>query len=231
VRRSGFVRRAALATMVLVTAWSVWAWAQPKHPAGAPAVAEKAAEAPEAEEAGPRAINWTEFGGETPPFIAMVINFAILAGAYYALGKKPIAEGLKSRRDTIARDIEEAQRMRAEADARAKSYLAKLEHLEEEMRVARDSLVHAGEAEHERIVKEAEAKAERMRKDAEFLVEQELKQIRGDLWREAVETAVRSAEELLKVRVTSADQERLAEDYLSDLGKFKAPATSNRPPA
>ena len=123
--------------------------------------------------------------------------------------------------------------MRAEADARgAKSDLAKLEHLEEEMRVARDSLVHAGEAEHERIVKEAEAKAERMPKRREsFSWSRELKQIRGDLWREAVEAAVRSAEELLKVRVTSADQERLAEDYLSDLGKFKAPVTSNRPPA
>jgi F-type H+-transporting ATPase subunit b len=69
---------------------------------------------------------------------------------------------------------------------------------------------------------DAEAKAERMRKDAEFLVEQELKQIRQDLWRDTVEAAVGAAEELLKKRVTPADQERMAEDYLADLGGKKS---------
>jgi F-type H+-transporting ATPase subunit b len=73
-------------------------------------------------------------------------------------------------------------------------------------------------------VVEAEAKAERRRKDAEFQVEQELKQIRQDLWKETVEAAVGAAEELLKKRVTMADQERMAEDYLADLGGKKATA-------
>jgi F-type H+-transporting ATPase subunit b len=108
--------------------------------------------------------------------------------------------------------------MKHEAEARARVYQGKLETLEAELRNARDSLLGAGEAEKERIVREAEAKAERMQRDAEFLVEQELKQIRGDLWRETVEAAVLAAEDLLKKRVTPADQERLAEDYLADLG-------------
>jgi F0F1-type ATP synthase membrane subunit b/b' len=69
-----------------------------------------------------------------------------------------------------------------------------------------------------------------MRKDAKFLVEQELKQIRGDLWREAVDMAVRAAEDLLKLRVTPADQERLAEEYLADLGT-RSKAAEGRSPA
>src|SRR5262245_29701042 len=108
--------------------------------------------------------------------------------------------------------------MRLEAEARAKVYQAKLEKLEEEVRTAREGLVRAGEAERDRIVSEAEAKAERMRKDAEFLVAQELKQIRQDLLKDTVEAAVTAAEELLRKRVSPADQERLAEDYLADLG-------------
>ena len=246
MKRTALVRRTALSAMALVTAWSIWAWAQPMppppHPGGAPrpphhmvkpvhepegaAEAKEGAEAEEGE--GPAPMTWTEFGGKTPPYAAMLINFAVLVAAYYLLGKKGVTEGLKSRRDTIAKDIEEAQRMKHEAEARAKVYLDKLAKLEDEMRVARDSLVHAGEAEQERIVKEAEAKAERMRKDAEFLVEQELKQIRGDLMREAVETAVRAAEDLLKARVTPADHERLAEDYLADLGKSKTALAGGR---
>jgi F-type H+-transporting ATPase subunit b len=246
VKRTALVRRVALSAMALVTAWSIWAWAQPKppppHSGGAPKPSHhvvKAAHEPEetadnkdgaeAEEGeGPAPMSWTEFGGKTPPYVAMLINFAVLAAAYYVLSKKSVTEGLKSRRQTIAKDIEDAQRMKHEAEERAKVYLGKLARLEDEMRVARDSLVHAGEAEQERILKEAEAKAERMRKDAEFLVEQELKQLRGDLLREAVETAVRAAEDLLKARVTPADHERLAEDYLADLGKSKTAVTGGR---
>jgi F-type H+-transporting ATPase subunit b len=186
--------------MVLVSGWSLWARAEPEQ------------------REGPAPINWFEFGRETPPFIAMVVNFGILAAGYYLLGRKPIAAALQSRRDSIAKEIEEAQKMRKEAEARAKIYQAKLDTLEEEVRTAREALIRAGEAERDRIVAEAEAKAERMRKDAEFLVLQELKQIRIDLWRDTLDAAVTAAEELLRQRVTQADQERLAEDYLADLG-------------
>jgi F-type H+-transporting ATPase subunit b len=221
-RRASWGRRIALAAMLSVTAWSMASWVQSKPAAAAPREEGKPAadeaKPEQAEGEGPAPFNWTEFGGETPPFIAMLINFGILAGGYYLLGRKPIAAGLQARRDTISKEIEEATRMKHEAEARAKTYQSKLETLEDELKSARESLVRAGEAESERIVRDAEAKAERMRKDAEFLVEQEMKQIRGDLWRDTVEAAVLAAEELLKKRVTPADQERLAEDYLSDLG-------------
>jgi F0F1-type ATP synthase membrane subunit b/b' len=236
VRHATAARRLSLLAMATVTVWSLWVWAQPqpqplqKMRPGAGSVAAprrpvvaaeksgaaKEAEAPESEE--PKPFNWTDFGLETPPYIAMLINFGILAAGYYLLGKKSIADGLQARRDAIAKDIEEAQLMKHEAEERAKTYQAKLAVLEQEVVAAREALVRSGEAERDRIVKDAEAKAERMRKDAEFLVEQELKQIRLDLWRDAVDTAVVAAEELLKKRVTSADQERLAEDYLADLG-------------
>jgi F-type H+-transporting ATPase subunit b len=210
----------------------------PGHPGGlrptppTPAKQEGASE----EAAGfekPESPNWFEYGKRDehgqplPPYIAMVVNFGILIAGYYLLGKKPIAAALQSRRDNIAKDIEEAQRMRKEAEERAKIYQVKLARLEEEVKSAREALVRAGEAERDRLVTEAEAKAERMRKDAEFLVEQELKQIRQDLWRDTVEAAVSAAEDLLKKRVTPADQERLAEDYLADIGgKKDAPAAT-----
>jgi F0F1-type ATP synthase membrane subunit b/b' len=227
------IRKAALAAMLFVTvgavAWSLRASAEPRRHAaarveGTVATEEKGKEQA-AEEEGPASINWEDFSSATPPFIAMVINFGILAAGYYLLGRKPIAAALQSRRDTIAKDIEEAQRMRAEAEERAKIYQAKLEKLEEEVELAREGLVKAGEAERDRLLLEAEAKAERLRRDTEFLVEQELKQVRVDLLRETVEAAVAAAEQLLRSRVTAADQERIADDYLADLGAKKPPVT------
>lgn len=166
----------------------------------------------------PKPINWTDFSNhEQPPLAFMVLNFVVLMGIYYKYGKGPISEGLKNRRATIAREIEEAQRMRKEAEARALVYQEKLSHLEAELKETRENMKAAGVAERDRIVREAEEKAARMEKDATFLVEQELKQLRAELTREAVEAAVVAAEELLKKRITSSDQERLAEDYLSQL--------------
>jgi F-type H+-transporting ATPase subunit b len=221
-------RRILLALMLAVTAWGTWAFAQghgnghgpvaEPPPPGGHLVETPGKEGAGKEEEAPAPINWTQFGTETPPYIAMLVNFGILVAGYYLLGRKPIAAGLQSRRDRIAQEIEDAQKMRREAEARAKLYQGKLEKLEDEVRIAREGLVRAGEAERDRIVLEAEAKGERMRKDAQFLVEQELKQIRLDLQRETVEAAITAAEELLKKRVTMADHERLAEDYLSDLG-------------
>jgi F0F1-type ATP synthase membrane subunit b/b' len=205
-------RRIAFGAIVLVSAWSLWAWAEPKPVRHAEV--EKVAAGDEE----PAPINWFEFGRGSPPFIAAIVNFGILAAGFYLLGKKPIAAGLQHRRDAIAKEIEDAQRMKREAEARAKTYQAKLEKLEEEVRAVREALIRTGEAERDRLVAEAEAKAQRMRKDAEFLVLQETKQFQQDLVRDTLHAALAAAEDLLKRGVTQGDQERLAEDYLADLG-------------
>lgn len=179
-------------------------------------------------------INWFSFGEKTTPYIALLINFAILMAIYVKIGKKPIAEALKNRRASVAKEIEEAQRMRREAEERAKQYQAKLATLEQELDTTRQALIEAGKGERDRIVKEAEEKAERMKRDAQFLVEQEIKQLRIDLMKETIEAAVTAAESLLKERVTQADHDRLAEDFLAQLPGRKsavpAPGAMSAPP-
>jgi F-type H+-transporting ATPase subunit b len=171
---------------------------------------------PEEEE--PGAINWFDFSNkEQPPYAALLLNFGLLAFGYYYFGKKPLGQALKNQRDSIAKQIEEAQRMKHEAEDRAKQYQAKLRDLEVELASTRRALEEAGKGERDRIVEEAEEKAVRMQKDAAFLLDQEMKQMRLDLQREAVEAALLKAEELLTTRVTQADQERLAEEFLTSL--------------
>src|SRR5262249_49526490 len=59
---------------------------------------------------GPPDINLFDFSDkERPAYIAMLLNFGILAALYYTLGKKPVTEGLKQRRITIGKEIEEAR--------------------------------------------------------------------------------------------------------------------------
>jgi F-type H+-transporting ATPase subunit b len=168
--------------------------------------------------------NFADFSNkEVTPYAALLINFAILATLYYMMGKKGVAEGLKKRKEGISKEIEEAQRMLKEAEERAKTYQAKLKNLESELTNAKKALEEAGKGERDRIVREAEEKAERMKRDANFLVDQELKQMRVDLTREAIELAMTSAEEMLRQKATVEDHNRLADDFLRDLDKA-APA-------
>jgi F0F1-type ATP synthase membrane subunit b/b' len=183
-------------------------------------------EAKEHESDEPADMNIADFGNDKqPPYLAALINFGLLMGLYYAVGKKPLAEGLKNRKANIVKEIEEAQRMKREAEARAKQYQSKLAGLEDELAATRAALQESGKADRERIVKEAEEKAARMEKDTTFLLEQEVKQMRLDLQRETVDIAIAAAEELLKKQVTATDQERLAEEYLQTLHIGAPPQT------
>jgi F-type H+-transporting ATPase subunit b len=159
--------------------------------------------------------------GWPPPFLATVLNFAVLVFLAVRYGKKPLAEALSKRKETILRDIQEASRLRSAAEARLREYEVKLERITEELDQIKAEFREQGERDRDRIVREANERRELMKKDAEFLLSQELKQMRLDLLRETVDEAVRRAHELLLQRLTPADQERFAEQFLAQLRPSK----------
>ena len=194
------------------------------HPVAAPSASvaheEQGKEAEAEEEAAPAEIEWWTTSFLRNPHVsygAMAINFLILIGIYYRFGKKPLAEGLKDRKKSIASSIENAQKILGEAKQRSKKYKAKLEKVEADAQEAKQSQVSTGKGDAEVIVRNAEEKAARLSRDVEFILDQEQKQTQLDLVRETVEKAAKEAEALLKSNVSSADQERLAEEFLSKL--------------
>lgn len=172
---------------------------------------------------GPKDINWTDIGNrEQPAFVALVLNFGILFGAYYVLGKKPVAAALVKRREDLGREIDEAERMLKEAKQRAKKHQAALKNVETDAQTAKESLVAAGKGEVDRILREAEEKATRMKRDGATLVDQERAQVEVDLLKETVESALAKAEALLGVSVEPSDHARLTEEFLADLSRMPA---------
>ncbi|MBX3186230.1 MAG: hypothetical protein KF819_04410 [Labilithrix sp.] len=172
---------------------------------------------------GPAPINWTDiWNTKQPAVLALVINFGLLMGLYYVLGKKPITEALKQRRITIGKEIDDAQALLAEAKERGKKYQADLKNADTDAETARSGLVSAGKGEVDRILSEAEERAERMKRDAERLVEQEKKQLAVDLLLETIEVASSEAGKILAKSVTAEDHARLAQDLLAELAKKPA---------
>jgi F-type H+-transporting ATPase subunit b len=172
---------------------------------------------------GPAPINWTDLSDKhRPAFIALLVNFGLLAALYYTLGKKPVAEGLKQRRVNIGKEIDEARKMLEEAKERAKKYQADLKNADADAETAKTALVTAGKGEVDRLLTETEERAERMKRDAERLVEQERKQLQQDLLIETIELAVTQAHQLLERSATPEDHARLANELLAELAKKPA---------
>lgn len=207
----------------------------PHHSAVDPHTGQVAAELPEtkghepthpehdATHHGPAPINWTDLSDKhRPAFIALLVNFGLLAALYYTLGKKPIAEGLKQRRINIGKDIDEARTMLEEAKDRAKKYQADLKNAEADADTARSALVTAGKGEIETLIAETEERAERLKRDAERLIEQERKQLQLDLHIETIHRAVSEAHKVLEHAATPEDHARLANELLAELGRKPA---------
>jgi F-type H+-transporting ATPase subunit b len=150
---------------------------------------------------------------------AAAINFILLLWILARLGRKPLASFLTERRATIEQEIAEASRLKKEAQEKHAEYEARLKALDQEIATLRQEMVDAGVAERDRIIADAQAKAERMRKDTQFLIDQQLKQLRIDLTREAVSAAVEAAGQELQKATTAQDQERIAREYLARVAK------------
>jgi F-type H+-transporting ATPase subunit b len=198
------------------------------------------------EKAPPPPINWWhgllgEKAGETPsilwrapgepaPFLASLINFAVLLLIVNKYGKKALSDALVKRKENITREIDEATRMRKAAEERLGQYEAKLEKISDELERVRREFREQGERDKARIIAEAKERRERMHKDTELILAQEVKQMRHELLSEIVRDATRLATEILSKNTTLGDHDRFAEAFLHQLRSSARFSVAPAPP-
>lgn len=166
--------------------------------------------------------------GMPPPLLANFLNAALLFFILYWFGRGPVAEGLKKRKARIVAGMDEAGRMKADAEQSLAKYEDKLKRIDDEIERVRREMRESAEAERKHILAEAKERRERMEREARVLVEQELKAAREELMRETVRSAVRSAGELLQKQISGQDHDRLASEYLELLNKSGVNATGGK---
>src|SRR4051812_31540387 len=143
--------------------------------------------------------------GMPVPFGALALNAAILYWLLIKFGRKPIGDALRARKLGIMKGMEDAGRMKAEAEASLAKYKKQLDEIDSEVERIRREMKEAGEAESARILGEAKERRERMERDARTLVEQELKAAREALLRDTVRAAVKTAEATLVSKIADSD--------------------------
>lgn len=153
-------------------------------------------------------------------FLWRVMDFAIMAGILVYFLTKPIKKGLSGRREEIEQALDEADRIKREAEAKFAEYDQKLAAANEEIAELSAAIKREGEIEKEKIVASAKELAVKIEQDAEKAAELEVAKARSELQSEAVRLAVELAEELLKKNFTSEDDTRLIDEYMQKVGEL-----------
>ncbi|HEV8717400.1 MAG TPA: ATP synthase F0 subunit B [Candidatus Binatia bacterium] len=145
------------------------------------------------------------------------INFVLFALVLRKYALPAVRDSLRRRRDTIVQTLSEAKRAKEEAESLRREYEEKLAGLAAEQERLRAQALEAAEREKQRAVEEARRMAERIQSETRLIAQREVEEARRLLRQEVSEQAVRIATELIRTRLTTADQSRLIQDFVREV--------------
>jgi F-type H+-transporting ATPase subunit b len=146
-----------------------------------------------------------------------LFNFGVLLFILIKFGGGAINKALRGRHDKMKADLEEAQRLRAEAEARLKEQDARLSNLQKDLADLRQSMKDSANAEKKRLIEISEARALRIAEETSFLLDQQVKQAELSFKAEVANAAARIAEEIVRRSVNTSDQQRLVSTFVSEV--------------
>jgi F-type H+-transporting ATPase subunit b len=146
---------------------------------------------------------------------AKVLNFAVLAIGLFLVLRKPVSQALSDRIKGIKEELEDLETRKAEVERQLAEYNTKLATLDEEADKVITEYIRQGEEAKARILKEAESAADKLEEQAKKNIENEFKQAKENLQAEIVEKALVKAEQMVKEKISTEDQDRLVDEYLA----------------
>ncbi|MDM8535724.1 F0F1 ATP synthase subunit B [Desulfobacterales bacterium HSG17] len=142
------------------------------------------------------------------------LNFGILIIIGFFLLKKPVVEFFSSRKKNIEDEIKELEQKKTDAQKELAQYQAKFKNLDQESKQIVENYIKQGEEAKTRIIAEAQVQAEKLEDMAKHTIEQEFKSAKAKLQLEIASQAMAKAEEVVRVSISSDDQDKLVDQYL-----------------
>jgi F-type H+-transporting ATPase subunit b len=158
----------------------------------------------------------------SPPFLLMVLNFAILVFILAKFGRPVARKMAETRSDQIKTALDEAARLRDQAQAKLDEYSKKLAAADAEIKSMIEGMRSDAEEDRKRVMAAAEAQAIALKKEAEERIAAEIDRARLMLSREVAAAAAGAAETLIKQKITANDQTALVDAFISDVGNKPA---------
>ncbi len=155
--------------------------------------------------------------GMPVPFAALAFDTLLLYYVLYRVFGRTVMDGLRKRKEGILRGMEEAAKMKREAEGQLASYEERLAKIDQDIARIHEETRATAKAESTRILAEAKERRVRMERDAHQLVTQELKAVRETLIDTMIASALSSAEKSLTERLTEQDHQRFGDEYLAGI--------------
>ena len=156
-------------------------------------------------------------GVDGPKLIAQLINFGIVLFVLWRFAYRPVLEMLETRRQKIAKSMDEAEQIKAElAETQAerdKVMVTANQKAEKLIADAKEAAKQVGKAEGERAVKQAEEIIRKAREATEADRERMLSELKAEVGRLVVETTAKVSGKVL----TAEDQQRLIDETNKEL--------------
>ena len=160
-----------------------------------------------AEAGGAAGIPWWEI-------FKQVVNFGILVGVLVYFLRKPVGAYLKERTEMLRKSIDDAARARASAAEKLLEIELRMDSLSKEIAEMSRKMDTEVEEETRRMREAAQAEIGRLHAQVQFAAEQEVKNARLELRKEAAELSARTAEEIVSKTITKGDQERMVRENI-----------------
>jgi F-type H+-transporting ATPase subunit b len=164
-----------------------------------------------------------EEGSPIVGMIARLFNFAILAGTLVYFLRSPFATYLRDRGTQIRGDLVKAAEMRTTAAAQLAAIGTKMAALPAELDALRRAGAEELAAEESRMRHAAESDRTRLLDQARREIDAQLTVAQRELFGHTADLAVAIASKRVKATITAADQARLVDRYLGQLGRTPGP--------
>ena len=159
-----------------------------------------------------------EAGGwrETYDLVLKWVNFIILASLIFKFARTPLKDFVKGQREKIAADIRKKEKDKNTATAEVEEIKTALKEGEARFKDLKDRIVEQGKKRKEQIVKEAKEQSRQMLTETQKRVENQILEAKKRLKAELVDVAVEQALQRLPKEITSEDNQKFLDRFLSD---------------
>jgi F-type H+-transporting ATPase subunit b len=154
-------------------------------------------------------------------------NFVVLAGLLGYMAKKMGGPFFNTRAGEIRKGIDEAEKIKAESNAKIAAINSKLGRLDAEIASLRESAAAERRAAEQRIKAETQQELERIRTHSEAEIEIAGKAERIALQQYAAQLAMSLAETKVRARRSASTEDALIQAFINGLGAPKRPQTHN----
>jgi len=153
--------------------------------------------------------------------IGRVFNLGLVIAVLVWALRKPLSAFFAGRSQAIREQLEEAQKARAEAEAKLAEAGERMTRVEDELRELKRTAEAEAQEEYERLLATAERDAGKILDRARQEIEGMTRAARLELKAHAASLAVQIAEERIRSEITPEDRERLFGSFVTELRNEK----------